>query len=551
MNSRGSSSARLRTAAAVAALIAASAALAQDRTPPAAPAGIETPADGAANAVTPVAANPATPTPAAPPPAVPAPAAAPATTAQPAPEPMAKPETPAQAEAAPTPAPAAAPVYVSAEPQGPRKPAINQALRDALVRDAAEAGRQTPQMRALRRAVDAFYENRGDAPLWIADGQWTPAARAAFDQLQHAPEDGLDLRAYRVYALGQGPEASLALGDVALSEAVAAYAFQASGGRIEPARISRLIGVHPPVVPAAQALEEVAASPHAAKTLDDYNPRQPGYLALKAKLSDVRAAPAPMARLAARDRGRRMDDATGTIAARRDTRLEDEILTNMEFWRWLPRDLGAERVVVNIPEFTARLYRNDALVLAFRVITGKPDKPTPLFSDKIEYIVVNPSWNVPQSIIKNELMPHLDALRAQGYEIRTVKGRLYVRQPPGERNALGQIKFVFPNDYAVYMHDTPTRRLFSTARRAYSHGCVRVDQPFKFAEDLLQPENGWNEARLRKMIGKSERRVNLPIPVPVHIVYFTATVDDSGQLQRFDDIYGYARKTRELLGLDG
>jgi murein L,D-transpeptidase YcbB/YkuD len=169
----------------------------------------------------------------------------------------------------------------------------------------------------------------------------------------------------------------------------------------------------------------------------------------------------------------------------------------------------------------------------------------------MEYLIVNPSWNVPQSIIKNELMPHLDALRAQGYEIRTVNGRLYVRQPPGERNALGQIKFIFPNDYAVYMHDTPTRHLFATSRRAYSHGCVRVDQPFRLAEALLRPERGWSEERLRKMVGKTERRVNLPQPLPVHIAYFTLMVDETGNIQRFEDIYGYSRKARDLLGLGG
>ena len=256
------------------------------------------------------------------------------------------------------------------------------------------------------------------------NGQWTPAAHAAFERLQQAPDDGLDLRAFRVYSLDHGPDASMALGDVALSEAVAAYAFQASGGRIDTGRISRLIGSHPPVVGAAQALDEASKAADADKVLQSYNPQHPGYLALAEKLAEVRAAPEPMARLAATERGRGVSDAPSAVGPRRNADLESDILTNMEFWRWLPRDLGAERVVVNIPEFTARLYRDNALAVPFRVITGKPDKPTPLFSDNIEYLVVNPSWNVPQSIIKNEMMPKLDALRAQGYEIRTVNGRL-------------------------------------------------------------------------------------------------------------------------------
>jgi L,D-transpeptidase YcbB len=505
----GSSAARLRTAATLAAMAAAGAAFAQG------------PATGGE-------------------PAKPAPAAA----AAPAPAPPA-----VAAAQVPVPPPAPAPRQVWTSPPGPNKPALNQAIRDALVLDRKQAAQPTEQQGALRRAVAAYYASRGDAPVWLDHGQWTPQARVVFEQLRHASEDGLDLGAYRVFSLGAGPESSLALGDVALSQAVAAYAFQASGGRIDPARISKMIGARPPVVPAALALDETGKAADAGKALQAYNPQQPGYLALKAKLAELRARPARTARLAMNGRGRSISDETSD--APRGTRLENELLTNMEFWRWLPRDLGADRVVVNVPEFTARLYRNNEQVLSIRVITGKPGKPTPLFSNQIRFIVVNPSWNVPQSIIRNEMMSHLGALREQGYEIRYVGGRLHIRQPPGERNALGQIKFLFPNDYSVYMHDTPTRRLFAASRRAFSHGCVRVDQPFKLAVDLLQPENGWDEERIRKMIGPHERWVTLPRPVPVHIVYFTAAVDDAGAIKQFDDIYGYDRKAREMLGLGG
>ncbi len=520
MVSFGSSAARLRTAATLAALAAAGAAFAQGPAP---------------------AAEPVRP----PPTATQPPASPPAAAAAPAQAQTPSPQQPAQAAPPPPPSPR----QVWTTPPGPNKPTLNQAIRDALARDRKQAGQLTEQQGAIRRAVDVFYASRGDAPVWLDHGQWTPQGRSVFERLRHAPEDGLDLSAYRVYSLGAGPDSSLPLGDVALSEAVAAYAFQASGGRIDPARISKMIGARPPVVPAAQALDETSRSADAGKALQAYNPQQPGYLALKAKLAELRARPARTARLALNGRGRWISD--GTAAAPRETRLEDELLTNMEFWRWLPRDLGADRVMVNVPEFTARLYRNNEPVLSIRVITGKPGKPTPLFSNQIRYIVVNPSWNVPQSIIRNEMLAHLGALREQGYEIRYVGGRLHIRQPPGERNALGRIKFLFPNDYSVYMHDTPTRRLFAASRRAFSHGCVRVDQPFKLAVDLLQPENGWDEERIKKMLGPRERWVTLPRPVPVHIVYFTAAVDDTGALKQFDDIYGYDRKAREMLGLGG
>jgi murein L,D-transpeptidase YcbB/YkuD len=158
---------------------------------------------------------------------------------------------------------------------------------------------------------------------------------------------------------------------------------------------------------------------------------------------------------------------------------------------------------------------------------------------------------VPQSIIKNEMMNKLGELRRMGYDVDYVDGRLRVRQPPGERNALGRIKFIFPNDYAVYLHDTPTRNLFAATSRAFSHGCVRVDQPFKLAVTLLRPERGWSEERFKKLLGNNERRVSLPEPLPIHLVYFTLAVDEAGELRRFGDIYGYAGKARALLGLGG
>ncbi|MGO9392540.1 L,D-transpeptidase family protein [Rhodoblastus sp.] len=435
------------------------------------------------------------------------------------------------------------------EVQAPQKPSFNRAIRAALIRAGGESGQANPQSRAQRQALDAYYASRGDAPVWLANGEWTPAARAVFRRLQQASEDGLDLSAYRVFSLDRGQETSLALADVALSEAVAAYAFQASGGRLDPGQISRLIHARPNVVGPAQALDETSRALDADHMLQSFNPSQAGYLALREKLALWRAASAPVALLAAIESKHHASDAVRAIAPRKNAAMEAEIVTNMEFWRWQPRDLGADRLMVNIPEFSARLYRADAEILNTRVIVGKPDKPTPLFSNRMEYLIVNPSWNVPQSIIKNEMTGKLDSLRRMGYDVEYVNGRLHVRQPPGEKNALGRIKFIFPNDYAVYLHDTPTRQLFAQSRRAFSHGCVRVDQPFRLAEALLRPERGWSEARLKKMLGKNERQVRLPEPLPIHLVYFTMTVDDGGELRRFEDVYGYAGKARQLLGL--
>jgi murein L,D-transpeptidase YcbB/YkuD len=459
---------------------------------------------------------------------------------------------PAAAEArSPAPAPETLRATSLGELQAPQKPSFNRAIRDALIRAADEPSRVNPETRAQRQALDAFYASRGDAPVWLEKGEWTREARAVFQRLQHAPEDGLDLSAWRVYSLDRGPEASLARADVALSEAVAAYAFQASGGRLDPARISRLIGAHPTVVGPAQALDETARASDADHALQAYNPDQPGYIALREKLAQAREGQSPMALLASSETPRRASDAVGGRRRGGDRTLESDILVNMEFWRWQPRQPGADRLVVNIPEFEARLFRAGAEIFSTRVIVGKPDKPTPLFSNRMEYLVVNPSWNVPQSIIKNEMINKLGALRRMGYDVETVNGRLHVRQPPGEKNALGRIKFIFPNDYAVYLHDTPSHSLFSAPVRAFSHGCVRVDQPLTLAAAVLRPERGWSEARIEKLFGKSERRVNLPEPLPIHLVYFTVRADESGELLRFDDIYGYAGKARQWLGLGG
>ncbi len=233
--------------------------------------------------------------------------------------------------------------------------------------------------------------------------------------------------------------------------------------------------------------------------------------------------------------------------------LEAEIIANMERWRWMPRDMGDSRIEVNIPDYEVVVIENGAVAQRNRVVVGKQDTPTPVFSNTMQFLIVNPSWNVPQSIIRKELLPkgggHLGYLHRLGYETSYHDGQLMVRQPPGERNALGRIKFMFPNDYAVYLHDTPMRALFEQDKRAFSHGCVRVDDPFRFAETVLGP--GWSEERIKKLIGGKERYVNLARPLPIHIEYFTAEVDDFGRLLLRDDIYGYSRKVRAALGLEG
>src|SRR5439155_5628072 len=177
----------------------------------------------------------------------------------------------------------------------------------------------------------------------------------------------------------------------------------------------------------------------------------------------------------------------------------------------------------------------------------KPGKmATPMLSETMKFITVNPTWNVPPSIINNEYLPALaqdpSVLSRMGLKLEHNRnGTIHISQPPGERNALGRIRFNFPNKFLVYQHDTPDKHLFAHDKRAYSHGCMRVQDPVRYAEVLLGialPNEGYTQERLRRMFGTAEVDIRFPQPIPVHITYQTASVDESGRLVVREDIYG-------------
>jgi murein L,D-transpeptidase YcbB/YkuD len=223
----------------------------------------------------------------------------------------------------------------------------------------------------------------------------------------------------------------------------------------------------------------------------------------------------------------------------------------------MPRDLGKVYVMVNIPAYTLRVVRDGALVWNTKIVVGQPGKPTPLISAAMQYITVNPTWNVPPSIIQNEYLPALaqdpQALDRIGLKVEhNSDGTIHIYQPPGDGNALGRIRFNFPNKFLVYQHDTPDKNLFGKDKRAFSHGCMRVQDPVKYAEVLLSialPREGYTQERLHRMFGSSEQNINLPQHIPVHITYQTAYVDDAGKLVMLDDVYG--RDARMLAILKG
>lgn len=219
-----------------------------------------------------------------------------------------------------------------------------------------------------------------------------------------------------------------------------------------------------------------------------------------------------------------------------------------------PVPAGNRYIVVNIPEYKLHVYEGGNHQFDMAVVVGKDKSQTEVFSDELTHVVFSPYWNVPPSIVQNEILPAMrkrkNYLSTNGYEITGRENGLpVVRQKPGRNNSLGGVKFLFPNEHAIYFHDTPVKSLFQNRIRAYSHGCVRLAEPEKLAEYILQHDPSWTSSRIREaMNAGKEQWVKLDAPVPVSIVYYTAWVDHDGELNFRDDIYnkdvsgGVARK---------
>jgi L,D-transpeptidase YcbB len=232
-----------------------------------------------------------------------------------------------------------------------------------------------------------------------------------------------------------------------------------------------------------------------------------------------------------------------------------KLVMNMERLRWLPRDLGRRHIMVNEAASELQLVDANNVTWSTKVIVGKPETQTYVFSDQMETVVFNPYWNVPKSIVAHEMLPRLSEdpyyLDDNGYEVLDIQGQRIsssavdwwsygekipfdVRQPPGNENALGRIKFLFPNSHDIYMHDTPAKKLFAKATRAFSHGCIRVENPQKLAEYVL----GWDQSRIDEAIASGQNAdVKLTAPLPVHLNYFTAWPDADGHITYYTDIY--------------
>lgn len=476
---------------------------------------------------------------------------------------------------------------------------------------------------AARTLVASLYERRGFAPLWSEPAR----ARSLLEAIEASASHGLDPRDYHAERLAapaapEGNDAdrvrAAAQRELLATDAFVRLAYHLYFGKADPRSISgawnfarTFDGVDP-----AAAVAELLAARDPAAALEGLAPKLPAYRELRNALARLRAveraggwpqiAPGPklepgatgtrVAQLRARLQAGgdlaegdapHVFDATVEAAVRRFQSRHGleadgivgratlaalnvgvaeriaQVRANLERLRWVARELTGHYLLVDIAGFTAQLWRNDALVWSARVVVGRPFRKTPEFRAPMKYLVLNPEWNVPPTILREDVLPKVVAdpaylerhrmrvLDAGGQRIdpasidwspyRTNPGAFPYRivQAPGGDNPLGAIKFMFPNEHSVYLHDTPSRTLFERATRAFSSGCIRIERPLELARLLLDDPARWSDDRLREAVASGRTQtVPVRLTVPVLLLYFTATVDTDGTLRLRPDLYG-------------
>jgi murein L,D-transpeptidase YcbB/YkuD len=369
-------------------------------------------------------------------------------------------------------------------------------------------------------------------------------ATAALAVLDSARSHGLDPADYDAPGLWRERERLLrgtAGGLQANDEAAPAFATRlvaallklgrdVSIGRRDPSVLDRRWRAQRVAPDVAESLDMAVAHGTLGAWLTSIEPPHPEYAALRRWLEDpARTAPPGMS----------LKDAEALVAV------------NMERWRWMTDTLGGRHVFVNIPSAALAVRDEGVDVLTMKVVVGKPNNRTPVLSSAINAVVFSPYWNIPESIVSKEILPAVRKnpgyLQQQNIEVLPGRsdGRDLYRQRPGPTNALGLVKFIFPSDFGVYMHDTPVDSAFARAERALSHGCIRVEQPKALAEWVLRGDDEWtSEAIDNAMNAGVERWVQLATPIQIHTAYFTVTVSANGALEFWRDVYGFDRRQR-------
>jgi L,D-transpeptidase YcbB len=426
--------------------------------------------------------------------------------------------------------------------------AISAALR-AVVADRPQV--LDDGLSADHDAMQAFYDARAFEPMWMTDGSVSDAARALAAEIANGAAYGLNPDAFRLPKLDDLKDAaSLARAEFELTLAALTYARHARGGRIpHPAEqlnsnLDRKPQLHDPKV----VLDRLAGADDVAHALTAMHPVHPQFERLRQAFLEA------------------SEDGNGggklNTAAKR-------LRANMEFWRWMWDDLGELHVFNNIPEFMQYVYRDGEVIRSERIVVGLIDKPTSVFSRQLRDVALRPQWRVPESIMVHDIWPSLlrggGYMRQYGLTITTKAGEprdwrkidwskddirnYHVWQPPGPRSVLGRVKFSFPSQHTIFMHDTPDKWMFNSKQRTLSHGCLRVRNPMDLAEIVLAYDKGWDRAKIEELSksGPLNNEIKIDKRLPIHLAYFTAWVDDDGKLRTFHDIYGHEKRVTQAL----
>ena len=485
-----------------------------------------------------------------------APAAEGADTPKPdAPAPVGSPASPDAANQASgaSPAPAASQAAAGGEPetQAPAPTPVQTVPIPAAATPVVESIRAKIADPATRKsaaaadiaALEEFYNGRSE-PVWMTDMGFSSEAQAVIDEIHKADDWGLSSAAFELPPAGALPESvdQQAASEIALNLAILKYARYARGGRTDPTKLKN-VDMRPTFRDPKLVLGEIADTDKPGTYLQSLHPKHDQFNRLRQALLKARAE---------------------SEAGAKPRNLQ-KILINMERWRWMPEDLGALHVHLNIPEFMTYIVKDGKTIHSEKIVVGKLRYATPIFSADLKTIVFNPEWTVPPTIVREDLLPKLrggggffgsntSVLKKHGLQVNyngkrvnpssinwsTVNmGAISFTQAPGPKNVLGKVKFLYPNKHLVYMHDTIKRNLLSLEVRAEGHHCPRVANPGEVAAVILAQDRGMPKSEVDKLLKDGyNASVALRGHVPVHTTYFTASVDAEGKVKTFNDIYG-------------
>ena len=484
-----------------------------------------------------------------------------------------------------------------------------------------------PVEKAFLSQLAGHYREYDIVPYWTNSGGLTAAGQDLYDELASADQYALDPSQFLLPALpiSAASIAARAVAEVDLSVSAVRYAWHARGGRIDARQLSRWLDASPGTIYAGDVFRAIAANDgNPVAGLRSFHPRQPQFERLRQAYlearGDIAGKPLPLlspgtqinagqrhpdvplirqrlglevaedADLLDRTLMRRIrsyvdnagyqskrfvDDSIREVLNRAtppsrvaNRATLDKFLVNLERWRTMPDDMGKLYVWNNLPEFQTRVIKAGEVIHQERIIIGKPNTQTPVFSDEMDHVIFQPEWGVPESIKLRQILPHMrggdyGVLARRNMQIRDGKriinparikwSKVDIRnipiiQGPGPGNPLGRMKFMFPNHHDVYMHDTNDKHLFNSKERTFSAGCIRVRNPERFAEVILGEMEGWaNDDVARQLKIKTSTRIDLKTHIPVHNTYLTTWVNPDGTVVQFKDIYGHDKRYSDAL----